>query len=135
MSTFEVAAVVVLVVAVVATFQAVVVLFRRHSLDARRPGPLIERLRRREHSDVPPRLETLKLQVADAITGPPQGARAMQESLSGLAAEAPHPVSIAGPGEARRRARWLSDQLATLEAAYGMEPRSDASRQRGHGSP
>lgn len=128
MSIAELVAVLVLVVAAVASFQAVVVLFRHHSLDARRPGPLIERIRRRQYRDLPPRLEALELEVAEAITGPVTSARSMHESLSRLAAEAPHPVRIEGPGDSRRRAGWLSAQLTALEMAYEMAPRPHRSQ-------
>jgi hypothetical protein len=113
----EVLAVVVMVGMAWVALQGVVSLFRRHSLDARRPGLLVERMRRHERTELPPRLTALQGEVAQALAGPTGASTALGSHLFELGAMAPVPVDVAPPPTARRGA-WLSAQLARLEAAY-----------------
>lgn len=118
MSTLAVTLTALAVIAVAVSLQAVVVLLRRHTVDARRPGPLIERRHRAGRGALPPRLDVLEIMTGETLGGAALVADQMWAHLDDLATHAPRAVTVAPPGRARDRARWMHDQLTALESAY-----------------
>lgn len=106
------------VVCVALSLQAMVMLLRRHTVDARRAGPLVERRRRMRSGTVPPRLDTLEVMTSETLGGTALIARQMWAHLADLGEHAREPVDIAPPAGARERAEWMDDQLTRLESAY-----------------
>lgn len=118
MSTLVVVSTALAVIAVAVSLQGVVVLLRRHTVDARRPGPLIERRRRARRGTVPPRLDVLEIMTAEALGGTSLVVDQMYQHLEDLARHAPRRAAVTPPGGARDRSQWMHDQLRELESAY-----------------
>jgi hypothetical protein len=99
----------------------VVVLLRRHAIDARRAGPLVQRRRRRPGGYLPARLDLLELMIGDALGGAPSVFENLAGHLAELGADAPEPVTRRPVGPANRRAQWLDAELTMLAEAYDLQ--------------
>ena len=109
-------------VALVLTVLALSRVVQTFQVDARKPGPLVERSGRREPVARPPELEKAERLVTDAMASDVTAAGELRPVLADLARRAPGPgLSIPEPGRDRRR--WLADQLTELERAWGLDDR------------
>ena len=102
-----------------ASAQAMIVILRRHSIDVRRPGPLVERLSNEMSPHAPPELEVIQRVVADSLSSGGYARERLWPLLAELADAAPHPTArpVFPPTSGDRRA-WLSEQLDAIDAGY-----------------